>query len=101
MQYILGNPGQTGKATLSPAHPRLHSTQYIHYADLSATLYSCFQCFDTVGWAPGRASVLLTMSDEVLAWLSVWSEVQIVCTRGRAATARTTSWMMSVDDVRI
>jgi len=27
--------------------------------------------FDTVGWAAGRAS------DWVVAWLSVWSEVQI------------------------
>ena len=37
------------------------------------------QCFDTVGWASGRASGLLKLSDEVLVWLSVWCEVQIVC----------------------
>ena len=37
------------------------------------------QCFDTVGWASGRASGLWKLSDGVLAWLSVWSEVQIVC----------------------
>ena len=45
-------------------------------------LYSaiCLQCFDTVGWASGRASGLQKkLSDEVLVWLSVWSEVQIVC----------------------
>ena len=36
------------------------------------------QCFDTVGWAPGRASGLKKRSDEVLAWLSVWSEVQMI-----------------------
>jgi len=30
------------------------------------------------GWASGRASGL-KLSDEVLLWLSVWSEVQIVC----------------------
>ena len=37
---------------------------------------SCLQCFDTVGWAAGRASGL---SGGVLVWLSVWSEVQ-TCT---------------------
>jgi len=36
------------------------------------------QCFDTVGWASGRASSLHKLSDE-LAWLSVWSEMQIIC----------------------
>ena len=30
----------------------------------------CLQCLDTVGWAAGRA-------DGLLAWLSVWDEVQI------------------------
>ena len=33
----------------------------------------CLQCLDAVGWAAGRASGL---SGGVLAWLSVWSEVQ-------------------------
>ena len=32
----------------------------------------CLQCFDAVGWVAGRAS---GVSGEVLAWLSVWSEV--------------------------
>jgi len=32
------------------------------------------QCFDAVGWAAGRASGL--DGGGVLAWLSVWSEVQ-------------------------
>jgi len=32
------------------------------------------QCLDAVGWVSGRASGLhLIQSDEVLAWLSVWS----------------------------
>ena len=31
------------------------------------------QCFDAVGWVAGRAS---SLSDGVLAWLSVWSKVQ-------------------------
>ena len=37
---------------------------------------NCLQCFDAVGWAAGRASVLWKLSGGVLAWLSVWSEVQ-------------------------
>ena len=36
----------------------------------------CLQCFDAVGWAAGRASGLQKQSGGVLAWLSVWSEVQ-------------------------
>ena len=28
----------------------------------------CLQCFDTVGWASGRASFLQKLSDEVLVW---------------------------------
>jgi len=36
----------------------------------------CLQCFDTIGLASGRASGL---SDEVLAWLCVWSEAQMIC----------------------
>jgi len=42
-------------------------------------LLLCLQCFDTVCWASGRASGLQKLSDGVLMWLSVWSEVQIVC----------------------
>jgi len=41
----------------------------------------CLQCFDAVGWVSGRASGVQKLSDELLlVWLSVWSEVQIVCT---------------------
>ena len=40
----------------------------------------CLQCFDAVGWAAGRASGLKkNLSGGVLAWLSVWSEMQ-TCT---------------------
>ena len=39
----------------------------------------CLQCFDTVGWASGRAPGLWKLNDEVLVWLSVWSEVHTVC----------------------
>jgi len=38
-------------------------------------LLSHLWCFDTVCWSSGRASG----HDGVLAWLSVWSEVQVVC----------------------
>ena len=34
------------------------------------------QCFDAVGWAAVRASALSKLTGGVLAWLSVWSEVQ-------------------------
>jgi len=37
------------------------------------------QCFDTIGWALGRGSDRKKLSDEVLAWLPVWSEVQVIC----------------------
>jgi len=48
---------------------------------LLASQVLCLQCSDAVGWAAGRASGLYKLSDEVLVWLSVWSEVQIVCIR--------------------
>ena len=34
------------------------------------------QCFDAVGWAAGRHPACKNLSGGVLAWLSVWSEVQ-------------------------
>jgi len=43
---------------------------------------SSLQYFDTVGWAAGRTSGLQKMSYEVLpvlAWLSIWSEMQMIC----------------------
>jgi len=39
----------------------------------------CLQCFDAVGWAAGRASFLKKTSGEVLAWLSAWSKVEMIC----------------------
>ena len=39
----------------------------------------CLRCFDTVGWAPERASGSWTLCNESLSLLSVWSRVQIVC----------------------
>ena len=35
--------------------------------------------FSAVGWASERASGLEKLSDEVLVWLSVWTNVQIAC----------------------
>ena len=43
---------------------------------LSVTCDWSLQCFDTVGWASGRA---FNPSDELLAWLSAWSKVQMIC----------------------
>ena len=39
----------------------------------------CLQCFDAVVWVAGRAFGLYKLSGEVLAWLSAWSEVQMIC----------------------
>jgi len=36
-------------------------------------------CFYAVGWVTGKASILYKLSGEVLAWLSVCSEVQMIC----------------------
>ena len=46
---------------------------YFTFIYVKTVFIICLQCFDTVSWASGR------MSDEVLMWLCVWSEVQIVC----------------------
>ena len=40
----------------------------------------CLERFDSVGWASGRASGPKKLSDEVLVWLPVCNEVQIICT---------------------
>jgi len=37
------------------------------------------KCFDTVGWASGRAVACKKLSYMVLEWLSVWMKVQMVC----------------------
>ena len=68
--------------THTHAHGRQHTEQHNHqYKHNLCYIVSRFtlQCFDTVGWASGRASGLQKLSDEVLMRLTVWSEVQIVC----------------------
>ena len=53
---------------------------YLHWKNLCLFYrLDCLQCFDTVGRAAGRASILQKLSGEVLAWLSVWSEVWMIC----------------------
>ena len=56
-------------------------TNLIHdFTDVTFSVkfaFFCLQCFDAVGWAAGRASGLQkNLSAQVLAWLSIWSEVQ-------------------------
>jgi len=53
----------------------LHSKILFCFCSFSCTLFP--QCFDTVGWATGRASGLEKTELWVLAWLFVWSDVQI------------------------
>jgi len=43
-----------------------------------AVLWVCLQCFDTVVWVSALASGCKKLSDEVLASLFVWSEVQVI-----------------------
>ena len=45
----------------------------------------CLQCLTL--WLNVRKSISEKLSDEVLVWLSVWSEVQIVCYGPADATA--------------
>jgi len=40
---------------------------------------SCLQCSDVNGWQQEGYLAGKKMSGEVLAWLSVWSEVQMIC----------------------
>jgi len=56
-----------------------HSTKEIRF-DFHCMLFVafCLQCFDAVGRVAGRASGLQKLSSKVLAWLSVWSEVQMI-----------------------
>ena len=51
----------------------VHTSSVYHCSSFS--LHCCPRCFDTVGWAVS----VKNLSDEVLAWLSVWSEVQMIC----------------------
>jgi len=50
------------------------------------------QCFDTVGWQEGHPACK-KMSGGVLAWLSVWSEVQI-CILAQLMTTATHCFLL-------
>jgi len=56
----------------------MFSTFYLYFGH-PFYIFICLQCFDAVGWVAGRASGLWKLSGEVLAWLSVWSELQMIC----------------------
>jgi len=48
----------------------------------SCTVCFCYlslQCFDTVGWRQEEHPARKKLNDGVLAWLSVWSVVQLIC----------------------
>ena len=59
-------------ATVSTNHQICICVEYLSVSICMKLL--CLQCFDAVGWAAGRACKKL--SGGVLAWLSVWSEMQ-------------------------
>jgi len=46
---------------------------------LVAITITCLLCFDAVGWAAGGHPVCKKLSGEILALLSVWSEVKMIC----------------------
>jgi len=70
--YYYGRNAEHVVDRVSNHHLRLGFVRLILYSRYAANI----QCFDAVGWAAGRASGLLKLSGGVLAWLSVWSEVQ-------------------------
>jgi len=51
------------------------STKIKHYNNYYYDKYTR----STAGWASGRAAGLQKLTDEMLVWLSVWSEAQTVC----------------------
>ena len=65
---------QTGFTFLVSAHPGIPGKRAIKHVCVCVCV-----CFDTLGWASGIESSLQKLSDEMLMWLSVWNEVQIVC----------------------
>jgi len=67
------------KGTHGDTHGDTHGHGTVYDPLITATM--CLQCFDTVGWASEEHSACKKLSDEVLVWLSVWSEVQIFCIR--------------------
>jgi len=54
----------------------------------------CLQCFDAVGWVAGIILPVKTMSGEVMAWLSVWSEMRFAY--GSADATATPSYLAPI-----
>ena len=65
---------------MSIALPSLFATFTKGFSLVSLLCYCCLQCFDTVGQQE-RHLTCKNMSDDVLVWLSVWNEVQMICIR--------------------
>ena len=53
-----------------------HWLVWVAYSSTCDGLGWCRQCFDAVDWAAGSHRACKKLSGGVLAWLSVWSEVQ-------------------------
>ena len=74
-------------ADLGPNQPVYKSGVHIWLNKLPSAIWYCFQCFYTVGWASGKTSGPYKLSSEVLAQLTVWSEVRLFAHGPANATA--------------
>jgi len=74
---IIGPLATVGKTCASTDLPKASSN-----ADRFSKQFhhkTCLQCFNTVELGPEEHPACNNFSDEVLAWLSVCSEVQMIC----------------------
>jgi len=84
---VLTAPGPVHGVVFHSFHGQLAASCQIlatpHSSTVPFSFHACvtlhLQCFDTVGWALRRTSGMQKLSDKVLAWLSVWSKVQMIC----------------------
>jgi len=49
------------------------------FSYICGMFFCCLQCFDTLGWTSEEHPAHKKLTDGVLAWLSVWSVVQMIC----------------------
>ena len=64
---------------LNAGSTTLYSNKFIVLTDAFSAL-NCLQCFNTIGWAVRKSiQPVKKLSDEVLVWLSVWINVQMIC----------------------
>jgi len=54
---------------------------WFNFLDSLYVLNKCLQCFDTMVGHQEKHPTCKNLSDVVVAWLSVWSEVQMICMR--------------------